>query len=79
MADDQRTARESKEIVGWIVVGLIALGLLAFVFQNTRRVRVEWLFWERRMWLWLLVLLSAVAGAVLARVIGWQLRRRRED
>jgi uncharacterized integral membrane protein len=78
MADDQRAGPESKELVGWVVAGLIVLGLVAFVFQNTRRVRVEWLFWERRMWLWLVVLVSAVAGAVLARVIGW-LRRRRRD
>ena len=77
MADDQRTGRDSRELAGWIAAGLLLLGLLAFVLQNSRKVRVEWLFWDLTLPLWLLVTLTAVAGAALARVVGRLVRRRR--
>jgi uncharacterized integral membrane protein len=74
---EAEAARERREVAGWIAAGLIVLALLAFVVQNGRRVKVEWLFWDVEIPLWLLVVLVAVAGAVLARVGGWLLRRRR--
>ncbi|MGH9117878.1 MAG: lipopolysaccharide assembly protein LapA domain-containing protein [Acidimicrobiales bacterium] len=60
-----------------VVVGG-ALGLLAlvFIFQNTARGRVEFLFWdfEAPAWLWLLVIF--VAGVVVGSIWPWFRRRR---
>ena len=70
---------QRRELAGLVAVALVALGLLAFVLQNGRHVRVEWLFWDVEIPLWLLVVLVAAAGAVLARLGGWLIRRRRRD
>ncbi|AZM49542.1 lipopolysaccharide assembly protein LapA domain-containing protein [Streptomyces sp. WAC 06738] len=51
---------------------LAALGL-AFIFQNTRRTRIQLLFWEVTTPLWLALL----AVAVIGMIVGWMLQRRR--
>ncbi|MEO3762203.1 LapA family protein [Streptomyces sp. B8F3] len=51
---------------------LAALGL-AFIFQNTRRARIQLLFWEVTTPLWLALL----AVAVIGMIVGWMVRRRR--
>jgi uncharacterized integral membrane protein len=79
MADERerRDTEPRREIGGLIALAIVAAGLVAFIVQNTRRPRVEWLFWEVRAPLWLVIVASAVAGAVLARLAGWLLARRR--
>lgn len=58
-----------------LLLGLAALG--AFMFQNPDRVRVEFLVWDLEVALWLLVLASAVLGALVWSGIGLIRRRRR--
>lgn len=55
-----------------VAIVLAALGL-AFIFQNTRRTRIQLLFWEVTTPLWLALL----AVAVIGMIVGWMLQRRR--
>ncbi|WP_407562170.1 lipopolysaccharide assembly protein LapA domain-containing protein [Streptomyces sp. 184] len=55
-----------------VAIVLAALGL-AFIFQNTRRVRIQLLFWEVTTPLWLALL----AVALIGMLVGWMLQRRR--
>jgi uncharacterized integral membrane protein len=77
---DERERRETeprREIGGLIALAVVAAGLIAFIVQNTRRTRVEWLFWDVRAPLWVVIAATALAGAVLVRLAGWLLARRR--
>jgi uncharacterized integral membrane protein len=60
------------------LVGAAVLGILAtvFVFQNTARGQIDFLFWSIRMpaWIWLLGVF--VAGVLVGSMFPW-LRRRR--
>lgn len=60
-----------------IVVGLIALALILFVVLNGADTEVSWLFFDTNGPLWVVILVSAVLGAVLSEVIGWMVRRKR--
>ncbi|MEM9466177.1 MAG: lipopolysaccharide assembly protein LapA domain-containing protein [Actinomycetota bacterium] len=76
--DDESTAQKSRGgQLRLVVLGLIAAGLAAFIVQNTDSTPVTWLFFERSAPLWLVIIASAVAGAVLSELIGWMMRRRR--
>ena len=79
MADERERAdtEPRREIGGLIALAIVAAGLIAFIVQNTRRPRVEWLFWEVNAPLWLVIVVSAVAGVLLARLVSWLLARRR--
>lgn len=55
-----------------VVIVLAALSLV-FIFQNTRRTRIHWLFWEVTTPLWLALL----AVGVIGMIVGWLFRRRR--
>ena len=60
------------------IVGVVVLvGFIAFVLQNTGDVQVDWLVFEFTVPLYLLIVTSAVVGAVLYAVFGWSRRRRR--
>ena len=69
---DQRTLS-----AGLVALVLGAAALLAFMVQNPDRVRVEFLFWDLTVALWLLVLASAAAGALVWTGLGVLRRRRR--
>ena len=44
MADS--TSQRSDKGTGWLVGGgILAVGLLAFIFQNRQTVSFDWLFW----------------------------------
>ena len=82
MADD-RSARQDgsdKSRVSSGLVGMLVLAaaLVVFILQNTQDVKVDWLFFDGTLPLWLLLLVTAIAGALLAEVAGWLLRRRRD-
>jgi uncharacterized integral membrane protein len=61
---------------GMVVAGVVLVALLLFVAQNGDDTRVHWLFFDGRTSLWLVIVLSAVAGAVLGLAGQWMLRRR---
>jgi uncharacterized integral membrane protein len=81
MADDvdRGTERQKGEIVGLIVGALLAAALVAFILQNTNEVRVEWLAWEVDAPLWLAMVVTAAGALVLARIVGFVVRRRRRS
>lgn len=63
-----------KAILG-IVIAVLAL---VFVFQNTKRGHVHFLFWSISMpgWIWLLVVFAA--GVVVGSMFPWLRRGRRK-
>ena len=81
MADvpDEGPQRQKGEVVGLVVGALIAGGLVAFVLQNTREVRVEWLVWDLNAPLWLVMVVAAAGAVVLARIVAFVVRRRRRS
>ncbi len=60
-----------------IFVAVVAVGLAAFVVQNTDKTPVSWLMFDGSAPLWMVIIFSAVAGAVLSEAAGWMIRRRR--
>lgn len=77
MADDAGGSR--RTILNVVLLGLVIAGFGAFVVQNTDSAEVSWLVFDGDAALWLVMLASAVAGAVLTLLTGVLLRRRRSD
>ena len=72
---------EGSRLGGGAIAALIGGGLLVvFMFQNTESVQLDFLFWGFSWPLWLLVLASAVLGALVWFGLGVVRRhRRRKD
>ena len=70
-------SKERTGIATLVGAAVVAVVLVAFVVQNNRSTDVQWLFVEQSSPLWLVIVVSAVAGAVLSEVLGWVIRRRR--
>ncbi|UYM07328.1 LapA family protein [Solicola gregarius] len=64
-----------KTVIG-VVIAVLAL---VFVFQNTGKGQVDFLFWSVSMpaWIWLLVIFAA--GVVVGSNFPWLRRRRAKD
>ena len=71
------TGRKMSVRPGMVVAVLLVVALIAFVVQNGSDVPVKWLFIEVNGPLWAVIVVSAVAGAVLAQILGWLISRRR--
>jgi len=72
MADGED--RSSK--VGLVAVAVVAIALLIFVLQNTRKAKVTWLVTTTTTSTWLVIVASALAGALMGWLISLALRRR---
>lgn len=70
---------QRRTILNLVLVAIVVAGFGAFVGQNTQSARVEWLVFDGDAALWLVMLASAVAGAVLALLVGVLIRRRRQS
>jgi uncharacterized integral membrane protein len=66
--------RISAAMVIWIVVAILAV---VFIAQNANDSHVKFLFFDGTMSLWVVILLSIIAGVVLDRLVTWMLRRRK--
>ena len=83
MADDveggagRGAERQKGEAIGLVIGALIAASLVAFILQNTDKVRIEWFVWELDAPIWLVMLVTAAGAVVLARILLFVLRRRR--
>ncbi len=78
MAEESVTQESSnRSIVGPILAALIAVGLGAFIVQNTETTPVTWLWIDGSAPLWTVIFGAALAGAVLSEALGWILRRAR--
>jgi uncharacterized integral membrane protein len=79
--DDERRdggGRVDRSRIGALVALVaVVIALAAFVLQNTNEVSIDWLFFSADVRLWVLLLITAVLGALLANLGGWLLRRRR--
>jgi uncharacterized integral membrane protein len=60
------------------IASLVGVALLiAFMIQNTERVRIDFLFWSFTWPLWLLTLVTALVGALVWIGVGVMRRHRR--
>lgn len=61
-------------LIGAIVIAIV---LLVFIFQNTDDTEITWLFFDANTALWLVILVSAVAGYLIGQLVEMSIRRRR--
>ncbi len=60
-----------------VFVAVVAVGMAAFIVQNTDDAPVSWLMFDGSAPVWMVIVISAVAGAVLSEALGWAIRRSR--
>jgi uncharacterized integral membrane protein len=81
MHEDARTTtpRGRYQTAQAIVVALLVVGLLTaiFIFQNTTRARVHFLFWSASVPLAGALILAAVLGGILAFLVAFVRQRRK--
>ena len=78
MDDEAVEQPEKRTPQTWLIVAaLVAVGLAAFMLQNADSTPVTWLMFDGSAPLFIVILGSAVAGAVLSEAAGWVIRRRR--
>jgi uncharacterized integral membrane protein len=76
--DSTRGRSDGRRLGGGAIASLIAAGLLViFMIQNTKSVRLDFLFWNFTWPLWLLTIASALLGALVWFGLGVLRRRRR--
>jgi uncharacterized integral membrane protein len=69
---------QGRRLGGGAIASLTGLGLLVvFMIQNTERVRLDFLFWSFTWPLWLLIVASALLGALVWFGLGVMRRHRR--
>ena len=78
---DESTSPQADgvRLSGGAIASLTGVGLLViFMLQNTESVRLDFLFWSFTWPLWLLIVASAVLGALVWFGLGcWAYRRRK--
>ncbi|MEO0495107.1 MAG: LapA family protein [Actinomycetota bacterium] len=75
--DDETSAKKRGGQARMLIVAIVAVGLGAFVIQNTDSTPVTWLVFEGSAPLWLVIIAAAMAGAVLSELGGYLMRRRK--
>jgi len=77
----QVVGKEGARLGGGAIATLVGVGLLVvFMIQNTQEVPIEFLFWDFEWPVWLIVLGSALLGALVWFALGVLRRhRRRKD
>ena len=77
-SDNARPPAEGRRLGGGAIASLSGLGLLViFMIQTTQRVRLDFLFWSFTWPLWLLIVASALLGALVWLGLGVMRRHRR--
>jgi len=77
-SDSTSPPAEARRLGGGAIASLSGVGLLLiFMFQNTQRVRLDFLFWTFTWPLWFLTMASALLGAVVWFGLGVMRRHRR--
>ncbi len=80
MSDDRRMDRldeKSGPPAGLIGGGILAALVVIFIFQNTESAPVKFLMFDGEAKMWVVIVISVVAGVVLDRLLGFWFRRRR--
>lgn len=75
--EEHQSAQRKGVSLGLVVGVLLTAGIAALIAQNTKAATVRWLFFEGDTPIWLLLFVTAVAGAVLSHLVGFGLRHRR--
>ena len=65
-----------KQKATLVVGALLVIGLVTLIFQNGAAAPFEFLAWNWSPPLWLVIVISAVAGALIAQISGFFARRR---
>jgi uncharacterized integral membrane protein len=72
---DEQQRRFPPALIGSVVLAAV---VLIFVFQNTHRVPIHFLWFERDAQLWLMLLITAAIAIGAAELFSVYLRHRRE-
>lgn len=65
-------SRSSRDVVRLAIGGILVVVLLALILDNTRKVRIGYVFGHKNMPLVVLVILSALLGAAVTWLIMWR-------
>ena len=77
MADGQQQDQGRGHVVRLVLFGILAVLLITFVADNTRRVRVSFVFGDRDARLIYVLIVTAAIGVLLDRL--WLWYRHRKD
>ncbi len=69
----------TKQVASLVLAVALIAGLIAFVVQNSESTPIKWLWWNTSAPLWVVIVISVVAGSLLLEITGWLIRRRRKD
>jgi len=59
------------------VIGVLLVLAIVFIFQNTQKVAIQFLWMEFRAQMWIALLVMLVVGLVVGLFVGWRRQRRR--
>jgi uncharacterized integral membrane protein len=60
-----------------IITGVVVAAIVIFIFQNTESAQVQFLFFDGSAKVWVVIVISVLAGMLLDRLIQFWMRRRR--
>ena len=66
-----------RQKINLVLAALLGAALVIFIIQNTESQKVSWLSFEVNLAMWIIVLGSAVIGALLSTMARMLLRRRK--
>ncbi len=64
-------------VVKTLIAAILAVLFFGFLYANSEDVNVEFLWWDTDLPLWLVLMISALAGIVIWELSGYLRRRRR--
>lgn len=64
-------------VVKTLIAAMLAVLFFGFLWANSEDVNVEFLWWDTDLPLWLVLMISALAGIVIWELSGYLRRRRR--
>ena len=77
--DVQSQKRSGRGTIWAVLSGIMGIGLLAFIVQNTDDVTFDWLFWTFSAPLWLMLLITALVAFVIGQfALMWRRHKRRQ-
>ena len=68
--EDDWVERRDGPSTKLLVLAAVAILLLVFVFQNTDRAQIDFLFWDGDFPLWTMIVLAAILGLIGGWMIG---------
>ena len=72
-----RTPDTAKPVAGLVAAGILVLAIVIFILQNSEKAKITWLFFDGKAAVWVVIVVSAVVGALIERLIAHLIRRRR--